>query len=97
MVYDRDVAYKGATRRGFALEKTEVYLNHVFTTPKHVLFGITYTDAAGKAYQQDTGAWYERTEKGWVFYFMAGHSVHDFENVSYGQAVVNALLWTPKE
>ena len=46
---------------------------------------------------QDRGGWYERTEKGWVFYFMAGHSVKDFENASYAQAVINAFVWQPKE
>lgn len=105
MVYDRKIAYKPsdgdkpeATYRGFGLEDTEVYLNHVFTTPKHVLLGLKYKNAqTGKVYMQDRASWYQKTEKGWVFYFMAGHNAKDFENVSYAQLVVNAFVWKPKE
>ena len=97
IVYNRQVEYNGKKLPGFELADTEVYLNHIFTTPKHVLFGIKYTDKAGKVYMQDRGGWYEHTGKGWVFYFMAGHSIKDFENPFYAQAVINALVWQPKE
>jgi hypothetical protein len=101
MVYDRKVAYKRsdgdspeATLPGFELQDTEVYLNHIFTTPKQVLFGLKFHDAkTGKLFMQDRAGWRQRGGKGWVFYFMAGHSVKDFENVSYAQTVVNAVAW----
>jgi hypothetical protein len=104
MVYDRDIAYKPSdggregNYRGFRLEDTEVYLNHVFTTPKQVLFGLKFHDArTGKLFMQDRAAWRQPAGKGWVFYFMAGHGVKDFENVSYSQAVVNAFTWRRKD
>jgi hypothetical protein len=83
---------------GFLLEDTEVYLNHIFTSPKHVLLGLKATDPkTGKVYMQDRAGWYERTGKGWTFYFMAGHSSKDFANPAYAQIVVNAFNWKPKE
>jgi len=83
---------------GFKLEDTEVYLNHVFTTPKHALLGLKVVDPkSGTLYMQDRAGWYERAGKGWVFYFMAGHSKKDFDNPVYSQIVVNAFTWRPEE
>jgi type 1 glutamine amidotransferase len=43
---------------------------------------------------QDTAAWTEKTEKGTVMYFMAGHAVSDFENPVYSQIVTNAVSFS---
>jgi hypothetical protein len=104
MVYDRKIVYRPSdhgkpetTCSAFALDDTEVYLNHAFTTPKHVLLGFKYRNAAdGKLYMQDRAGWYQGVGKGWVFYFMAGHSARDFENVAYAQLIVNAFVWKPQ-
>jgi hypothetical protein len=105
MVYDRKVTYKRSDGdkaeskvSGFELSDTEVYLNHIFTSPKHVLLGFRYKNAqSGKVYMQDRAGWYMRGGKGWVFYFMAGHNAKEFENISYAQLVVNAFMWKPTE
>jgi hypothetical protein len=105
MVYDRKVRYTPSdggkpetTCSGFGLDDTEVYLNHVFTSPKHVLLGFHYKNAqSGKVYMQDRAGWYMRGGKGWVFYFMAGHKAKEFDNISYAQLIVNAFVWKPTE
>jgi len=80
----------------FTLTKTEVYLNHVLTGPRTVLLGLKFTDpATGKTYMQDTAGWYRPAGKGWVFYFMPGHSSAEFEHPIYSQIVVNAVAWKP--
>lgn len=103
--YDRQVLYRSSDSGGpekpypgFELRDTEVYLNHVFASPKHVLLGVKTRDPkTGKLYMQDRAGWYERAGKGWVFYFMAGHSAKDFDHPAYGQIVVNAFTWKPEE
>jgi type 1 glutamine amidotransferase len=96
VTYGRQVQYQGKPLPGFALDETEVYLNHVFTSPKQKLLGVKVTDPkSGKVYMQDTAGWYQAAEKGWVFYFMAGHSTHDFDSPAYSQIVVNAFTWKP--
>jgi len=96
--YGLQVEYNGQAKRGFELQETEVYLNHHFTSPKHVLLGLKAKDPkTGKLYMQDTAGWYERAGSGWVFYFMAGHSTKDFANPAYAQIVVNAFTWKPTE
>jgi trehalose utilization protein len=103
--YDRQVSYQRSDAGepevpypGFELRDTEVYLNHVFTSPKHILLGFKAKDPkTGKVYMQDRAGWYERADKGWVFYFMAGHSRKDFDNPAYAQIVVNAITWKPRE
>jgi hypothetical protein len=93
--YPEKVAYTdGRTLPGFTLTGSEVYLNHVHTTPKTRLLGLKFTDPAGKVYMQDTAAWTEKTEKGTVMYFMAGHAVSDFENPVYSQIVTNAVSFS---
>ncbi len=81
---------------GFSLPESEVYLNHTWNGPRTVLLGLKYTDAkSGKTYMQDRAGWYKPAGKGWIFYFMPGHSVKDFENPAYGQMVVNAFKFKP--
>ena len=93
--YPLKVAYKdGRELPGFKLTGTEVYLNHVHTTPKTRLLGLKFTDPAGKVYMQDTAGWTEKAEKGTVTYFMAGHAVSDFENPVYSQIVTNAVSFS---
>jgi hypothetical protein len=88
--------YKSAVRPAIELDDTEVYLNHVFTGERTMLLGIKFHDATtGTLFQQDTGGWIKRAGKGTVFYFMAGHSVKDFENPGYAQIVVNAVNFKP--
>lgn len=80
----------------FTLKESEVYLNHTWSGPRAVLLGLKYTDAkSGKTYMQDRAGWYKPAGKGWIFYFMPGHSAKDFENPAYGQIVVNAFLFKP--
>ena len=79
---------------GFALEHSEVYLNHIHTSPHTLLLGLKYTDStSGKTYMQDTAGWLKPADKGWVVYLMPGHTKHDFEDPAYGQIVVNAVTW----
>jgi hypothetical protein len=93
--YPEKVAYKdGRELPGFTLTGSEVYLNHVHTTPKTRLLGLKFTDPAGKVYMQDTAGWMEKAEKGTVMYFMAGHAVSDFENPVYSQIVTNAVAFS---
>ena len=90
--YPEKIAYRdGKELPGFTLTGSEVYLNHVYTTPKTPLLGLKYVDAAGKVYMQDTAGWIQKTEKGSVVYFMPGHAVADFENPVYSRIVINAV------
>jgi hypothetical protein len=76
----------------FALNETEVYLNHVLHGPHTLLLGLRYLDVpTGKTWAQQTAGWWRRAEKGAVFYFMPGHSPHDFENPCYGRIILNAI------
>ena len=92
--YPEKIAYKGRELPGFTLTASEVYLNHVYSTPKTPLLGLKFTDAAGKVYMQDTAAWIQPAEKGTVMYFMAGHAVSDFENPVYSRILSNAVAYT---
>lgn len=102
--YESKVVYKssdlgGAEKPypGFTLKDTEVYLNHTFSEPRTILLGFKYADAkSGVTYMQDRAGWYKQAGKGWLFYFMAGHTALDFENPIYGQIVVNAVVFQPK-
>lgn len=101
--YGSQVMYQSSDRGGgeksypgFLLEDTEVYLNHVFKGPRTILMGVKYTDAkSGKTYMQDRAGWYMPAGKGWVLYFMPGHSIHDFENPVYAQILTNAVTFQP--
>jgi len=81
---------------GFTLHETEVYLNHVLTRPRTVLLGFKYLDAkTGQTWMQDRAGWLMPAGRGWIFYFMPGHSARDFENKSYARLVLNALVFQP--
>ncbi len=79
----------------FTLTETEVYLNHVLTGTRTLLLGVKYTDANGRTWMQNTAGWYKPAGKGWVFYFMPGHSAREFEQPIYSQMVLNAVVWKP--
>ncbi len=79
-------------RPSFTLNETEVYLNHLFTSPRTILMGLKFKDAStGKTWMQDTAGWYRPAEKGWIIYFMPGHTGKDFEHPVYGQIAANAI------
>ena len=81
-----------ASRPAFTLRDTEVYLNHVLKGPHTILMALRYADAkTGRLWVQETAGWRRRAGEGWVFYFMPGHTLHDFENPVYGRVVMNAI------
>jgi type 1 glutamine amidotransferase len=83
---------EAASRPAFTLRDTEVYLNHVLKGPHTLLMGLRYLDAkTGRVWVQQTAGWRRRAGQGWVFYFMPGHTLHDFENPIYGRVVMNAI------
>lgn len=91
VVYPAKTEYNGAERPAIPLTHSEVYLNHVLTGPRTPLLGLKYTDPkTGKTYMQDSAGWYRPAGKGWVLYFMPGHSVAEFHNPSYARILVNA-------
>jgi hypothetical protein len=86
----------GETRPAVTLEDSEVYLNHVLHGPRTRLLGLSYPHPeTGKTYIQETAGWYQRTGRGWLFYFMPGHSEKEFKSPVYRQILVNTLLWKP--
>jgi trehalose utilization protein len=100
--YPARIAYATTNRAsqsslsGFTLEHSEVYLNHVHTEPRALLMGLKYADEkTGNIYMQDTAGWTMRAGKGWIIYLMPGHTKGDFENPTYGQIVVNAVISKP--
>jgi hypothetical protein len=77
---------------GFTLEHTEVYLNHVLDPNRTVLMGLRYMDPkSGRVWMQKTAGWMRQADQGRVFYFMPGHTAHDFEDAVYGRIVLNAI------
>lgn len=90
--YPAKVDYKGRPRPGFKVDDSEVYLNHHLSGPRTILLGLKFKDPkTGVEYQQDTAGWYRPAGKGWVMYFMAGHSVKEFGNPAYIRILVNAI------
>jgi hypothetical protein len=79
---------------GFKLVDTEVYLNHVHRGPRTLLMGLKFTDKTGITYEQDRAGWLKPAKKGWAIYLMPGHRKEDFENPTYSQIVLNAILWS---
>ena len=74
------------------MRQTEVYLNHVLRGPRTILMGLVFKEEKdGKTWMQDTAGWVRPAAKGWVYYFMPGHTGHDFEDPTYGRIVVNAI------
>ena len=87
---------KAAARPGFTLEHSEVYLNHVHTTPRTLLMGLKFTEPkTGTVYMQDRAGWIKPTGKGTLIYLMPGHTIKDFENPAYGRIVLNAVIYKP--
>lgn len=87
-----------AERDSFSLPDSEVYLNHTFTRPRTVLLGLKYVnEKTGKLYMQESAGWILPAERGWVLYFMPGHSAKDFENPVFGQILVNAVRFDPAQ
>jgi hypothetical protein len=92
VAWPASVEYKGSARPGVTVAHSEVYLNHHLTGPRTVLLGLKFRDPkTGVLYEQDTAGWYRRAGKGWVMYFMAGHSVEEFHNPVYARILANAL------
>ena len=90
--WDARAEYKGEDRDSFDLPDTEVYLNHVLDGPHTMLLGLKFHDQkSGKTYEQDSAGWYKKAGKGWVMYFMAGHTGREFENPAYAQILTNAV------
>ena len=88
--------YRGEDHDAIQLPATEVYVNHVLEGPRTVLLGFKFREEkSGVAYTQDTAAWYKKAGKGWVMYFMAGHSGKEFEDPAYAQILVNAVNFRP--
>jgi trehalose utilization protein len=103
--YDRTIEYESsdspsrpARFPAIELKNTEVFLNQQFTDgrEKTVLFGFHCVDPqTQKEYRQDRCGWYKPAEKGWVFYYQAGHHASDFEHPAYLQILHNTLTWQP--
>lgn len=90
------VKYDAQNPSGFALEDSEVYLNHTFTGPRTVLLGLKYTDAkTGKTWMQDTAGWLKPSGKGWIVYLMPGHRAQEFQHPAYSRIVLNAVIFKP--
>jgi hypothetical protein len=86
--------YRGEDRDAIELPATEVYLNHVLNGERTVLLGLKFVEQkSGVTYVQDTAGWYKKAEKGWVMYFMAGHSGKEFEDPAYTQILANAITF----
>ncbi len=91
-----DVGGSETSRPGFTLPESEVYLNHTYTEPRTILLGFKYTDAkSGKVYMQDRAGWIKPAGKGWIIYFLPGHSLRDFKNPAYARLVLNAVIYQP--
>jgi Trehalose utilisation len=88
--------YRGEDRDSIELPATEVYVNHVLNGPRTILLGLKFVDRkSGVTYVQDTAGWYKKAEKGWVMYFMAGHSGKEFDDPAYAQILTNAVNFKP--
>jgi len=88
--------YHGEDRDSIELPATEVYLNQVLEGPRTILLGLKFREEkSGAAYAQETAGWYKKAGKGWVMYFMAGHSGKEFEDPVYAQILANAVNFRP--
>lgn len=79
-----------------SLGDTELLKEQIFIdrAEKVVLFGYKVTDSHnGAIYAADRAGWYKKARKGYLFYFVAGHSAKDFKNANFSQAILNCLLW----
>ena len=93
----QDAAPAQARLPGFALDDTEVYLNHVHTEPHTLLMGLKYEDPkSGTIFMQDRAGWLKPAGRGLIIYLMPGHTKKDFEDPTYGRIVVNAVRYKPQ-
>lgn len=91
--------------KGFRLEETEVYLNHVLGQGRlpggepcgnrTLLLGLTYALPDGRIVRQDTAGWTMPTGKGRVVYLMPGHTDREFRHPAYARILANAARWKP--
>ena len=93
--YQREAAGRTKDLPGFALRDTEVYLNHVYRSPRTILLGFSYRDETKKVWMQDRGAWCMPAGKGWIFYAQPGHTALDFENPAYARILLHAVIFRP--
>lgn len=85
---------KTVTLPAFHLTDSEVYINHVLKSDQKKILGYKYTDkTTGKTYMQQHAGWIKKAGKGLIIYLMPGHSVRDFQNKTYAQIVLNAVLY----
>jgi hypothetical protein len=81
---------------GFTLHESEVYLNHQLKGERTLLLGLRYKDAkTGKQWEQGHAGWYRPTGKGWIYYFLPGHSIREFQDPAYARLVINAIIHKP--
>jgi hypothetical protein len=96
VTYPSEINYEKQKLRGFTLDQSEVYLNHVLTEPRTILMGLKYHDLkTGTVYTAATAGWIKRSGKGWTIYLMPGHSAKDFEDPAYSRIVLNAVIFKP--
>jgi len=91
-----DVPSDTSTYQGFTFKDTELLMNQMFIDgrEKTVLFGYKFTDSAnGKVYMADRAGWLLKKGRGYLFYFLPGHNVSDFENEIFCQIILNCLVW----
>jgi hypothetical protein len=93
--YKKETAGKEKVLPGFALPDTEVYLNHVYLSPRTLLLGFIYRDETGKVWMQDRSAWCMPAGKGWIFYAQPGHTAQDFAHPVYARILANAVIFRP--
>ena len=71
-------------------------MNHVLNGNRTLLLGLRYTDPkSGQVYEQSHAGWVKPSGRGTIIYLLAGHSSLDFQNPTYAQIVLNAVVWTP--
>ncbi len=80
--------------QAFDLPDTEIFVNQRFADikKKNILFGFIAEDAQ---VMQPTSGWYQKTGKGWLFYYQPGHQIADFQNRNLKQIILNTLEWKP--
>jgi len=86
------------TLPGFTLHESEVYLNHLLKGERTLLLGLKYKDAkTGKAWAQSHAGWYRTSGKGWIYYFLPGHSIREFQHPAYLRILLNAVVHQPNQ
>src|SRR5260370_5065008 len=88
--------YRGEDRDAIELPATEAYLNQLLDGSRTVLLGMKFRDEkSGVMFAQDTAGWYKKAGKGWVMYFMAGHSGKEFAAPAYAPLLVDSANSLP--